>query len=133
MVKSENKLENFSIANKRLHEAITAYKNNKSNDLYRDALIQRFEFTFELAWKTTTEILKEQGMASPFHSPKSVFKTAYEVGFIEDENVWVKILEDRNFMSHTYNLELAVRISDDICNHYGKAMNNLLKKLKETL
>ena len=131
MVKSENKLENFSTANKRLHEAITAYKNNKSNDLYRDALIQRFEFTFELAWKTTTEILKEQGMASP--SPKSVFKTAYEVGFIEDENVWVKILEDRNFMSHTYNLELAVRISDNICNHYGKAMNNLLKKLKETL
>ena len=43
MVKSENKLENFSTANKRLHEAITAYKNNKSNDLYRDALIQRFE------------------------------------------------------------------------------------------
>ena len=56
MVKSENKLENFSTANKRLHEAITAYKNNKSNALYRDALIQRFEFTFELAWKTTTAI-----------------------------------------------------------------------------
>lgn len=133
MVKSENKLENFSTANKRLREAITAYKNNKSNDLYRDALIQRFEFTFELAWKTTAEVLKEQGIATPFHSPKSIFKTAYEVGFINDENVWVKILEDRNFMSHTYNFELAIRIADDICNQYGKAMNELLKLLKETI
>lgn len=133
MVKSENKLDNFSTANKRLREAILAYKNDTSNDLYRDALIQRFEFTFELAWKATAEILKEQGIAMPLHSPKAVFKAAYDVGLIQDEPIWLHILDDRNFMSHTYNMELSVRIADDICNRYGKAMNELLKKLKETL
>ncbi len=133
MVKTENKLENFSTANKRLHEAITAYKNNKSNELYRDALIQRFEFTFELAWKTTDEVLTEQGITAHFHTPKSVFKTAFGGGFIKDESVWLNILDDRNLMSHTYNLELSVRIANDICNRYGKAIDELLKQLKKTL
>lgn len=132
MVKAENKLANFSTANKRLHEAITAYKNNKDNDLYRDALIQRFEFTFELAWKTTAEILSEQGI-TPLHTPKAVFKAAYEIGFLQDEQVWLNILNDRNFMSHTYNSDLSVRIADDICDRYGKAINELLKSLKAAM
>lgn len=131
MVKSENKLANLTAANKRLREAITAYKNDQDNDLYRDALIQRYEFTFELAWKALAETLKAQGVALPLYSPKAVLKTAYETGYIEDEDVWVHILEDRNLMSHTYNMELSERIATDICNKYGKAINTLLKTLKE--
>lgn len=131
MVKSDNRLSNLTAANKRLHEAITAYKNEQGNDLYRDALIQRYEFTFELAWKTLAEVLKAQGVALPFYSPKAVFKAAYEIGYIEDEDVWVHILEDRNFMSHTYDMALSERIANDICNRYGKAINALLKTLKE--
>lgn len=130
MVKSENKLTNFVAANKRLHEAITAYKNDKNNDLYRDALIQRFEFTCELAWKTTAEIIREQGITTPIHSHKAVLKAAYEIGFIKNEEVWLQILDDRNFMSHTYDMDLFMRIANDICNHYGKAMSDLIKELQ---
>lgn len=130
MVKLNNKLSNLVVANKRLKEAATAYKNNRSNDLYRDALIQRFEFTYELAWKTTAEVLREQGL-NPIQSPKAVLKTAYEVGFIDDEEIWLNIIEDRNIMSHTYNQEVAVRIADDIYKFYEKAINSLIKKLSE--
>ncbi len=130
MVKINNKLSNFAAAAKRLREAVTAYKNDKGNDLYRDALIQRFEFTYELAWKTASEIIREQGVATPMHSPKSVFKAAYEIGFIHNEQVWVDILDDRNFMSHIYDMDLSVRIADDICNRYAKALSDLLNELK---
>ncbi len=129
--KSETKLENLSHAIKRLREAVTAYKNESDNKLYRDALIQRFEFTFELAWKSATEILRENGIILDIISPKSVFKSAYSVGYIEDEEIWIGILEDRNLMSHIYDEETADRIADDICNRYTKAFGNLLAKLSK--
>lgn len=129
MKKLETKLNNFTAANKRLREAVTAYKNDKSNALYRDALIQRFEFTFELAWKTTSDILRGQGIVMDVISPKSVFKAAYGAGYIDDEEVWVKIIDDRNSMSHTYDEETAINIADEICNRYCKATAALLKKL----
>lgn len=129
MKKSEIKLKNFIQANKRLREAITAYKENRENTLYRDAVIQRFEFTFELAWKTVADVLGEQGITVEIHSPKAVFKSAYSVGIIENEDVWVEILDARNSMSHTYDEDTATRIAVNICNRYGKELNLLQKKI----
>ena len=57
MTKLENKYENFGNAVNRLNEANVAYKKNSDNDIYQDALIKRFEFTFELAWKTLREFM----------------------------------------------------------------------------
>ena len=131
MSKVENKLVNFTAANKRLKEAVTAYKSDKENSLYRDALIQRFEFTFELAWKTTAEVLRGQGIVPEILSPKSVFRVAYNSGYITKENIWLDILNDRNSMSHTYDEQSASRIADDICNRYAKEINALLKALKQ--
>ena len=48
----------FSRALARLGEALSAPK----SDLVRDAAIQRFEFTFELAWKTMKLWLAGQGL-----------------------------------------------------------------------
>ena len=56
MIKLANKFDNFNKAVKRLNEANIAYKKNRDDDIYQDALIQRFEFTFELAWKTLREL-----------------------------------------------------------------------------
>lgn len=131
MSKINNKLANFTAANKRLKEAVTAYKNDNKNSLYRDALIQRFEFTFELAWKTTAEVLREQGIVPEILSPKTVFRAAFNAGFITKENVWLDILNDRNSMSHTYDEQSAERIADDICNRYAKEMTALIKVLSE--
>lgn len=129
--KIKTKLTNFTTANKRLREAVTAYKNDSKNELYRDALIQRFEFTFELAWKSLAEVLKDAGIVLEILSPKSVFKAAYSAGYVNDEIVWVNILDDRNLTSHVYDEETANRIAGDICNRYAKAIGNLLKSLSE--
>lgn len=127
--KIKTKLENFASAIKRLREAVTAYKNEPENKLYRDALIQRFEFTFELAWKSLAEVLKDGGIVIEIVAPKNVLKAAYSAGYVANEADWINILEDRNLMSHTYDEETADRIADDICNRYVKAIGNLQKKL----
>ncbi len=129
MKKIETKLINFTNANKRLREAITAYKEHKENTLYRDAVIQRFEFTFELAWHTLDAALREQGIVVETHSPKAVFKSAYSAGFIENETDWIEILDARNSTSHIYDEDEATDIATDICNSYGKELSALQKKL----
>ena len=133
MTKLKNKLENYGAALKRLREAITAYKNNSDNDLYRDALIQRYEFSFELAWKTTAEFLYEQGITDFATSPKAVFKAAYGGGFIDNEIVWLQMIEARNSMSHTYDADASKQIADDICYEYEKEMSALLKTMQSNL
>lgn len=131
MVKIENKLKNFTAANKRLHEAVTAYKNDPNNTLYRDALIQRFEFTFELAWKTIAAVLTEQGIKLTILSPKAVIKEAYNAGYITDEEIWLRLLEDRNLMSHTYDEATAAEIAANVCRYYSKELNVLLNSLSK--
>jgi nucleotidyltransferase substrate binding protein (TIGR01987 family) len=65
-----------------------------------DGTIQRVEFTFELFWKTVRRLLAQQGVET--NSPKAVLQHAYRLGWLDDEQRWLKLLEDRDLTSHTY-------------------------------
>jgi nucleotidyltransferase substrate binding protein (TIGR01987 family) len=95
------RFSDFSRALMRLDEALSVPK----SDLIRDAVIQRFEFTFELAWKTMKLWLSWQGVE--VHTPAQVLAEALQAGLIIDGNGWSRMQESRNWTSHTYNLELA--------------------------
>ncbi|MCZ6902205.1 MAG: HI0074 family nucleotidyltransferase substrate-binding subunit [Rickettsia endosymbiont of Ixodes persulcatus] len=71
---------------------------------YIDATIQRFEFTFELAWKFLKEYFVEKGIVLNY--PKEVLKEAFTAGII----IWIYMLADRNMTSHTYDEKLADEI-----------------------
>lgn len=129
MAKYEEKLKNFANANKRLREAVTNYKSSPEDTLYRDGLIQRFEFTLELAWKTTAEYLEEYGVILTMKSPKTVFKAAYSSGLIDNEALWIKLLDDRNLTSHIYDEEEVDKIANEICLRYAKELASLYVKL----
>ncbi|QGG49255.1 HI0074 family nucleotidyltransferase substrate-binding subunit [Heliorestis convoluta] len=70
-------------------------------EIVRDATIQRFEYTFELAWKLFRKVAKIEGI--DVASPRQALRTMYELKIIEDIDVWFEFLEDRNRTSHTYN------------------------------
>ena len=114
MTKLENKHENFSNAVNRLNEANVAYKKNSDNDIYQDALIKRFEFTFELAWKTLREFMLEQGYTLEILSPKGVISFAWREGIISNEELWLDMLQSRNLSAHDYGRELSADIADKI-------------------
>ncbi len=122
-----NKIGNFKKAVERLSEGITELEANESS-VVRDGVIQRFEFTTELAWKATREYLMEQGFID-INSPKSVMKEAFSVGLISDDKIWIQILNDRNLTSHIYKEEVA----DEICERVIKTYFHELKALSERL
>jgi len=74
-----------------------------------DAVIQRFEFTYELAWKLIKAYLEYQGLAV-INSPRSAFKEAFAAELILDGDVWIEMISDRNLTAHTYNQERAKEI-----------------------
>ena len=133
MTKLENKYENFGNAVNRLNEANVAYKRNSDNDIYQDALIKRFEFTFELAWKTLREFMLDQGYSLEILSPKGVISFAWREGIISNEELWLDMLLSRNMSAHDYGRELSADIADKISNRYCKELTALKKYIADSL
>lgn len=81
-----------------------ALDRDELSDLERSGLIQRFEFTFELAWKTLSDRMKHDGLDF-INTPREVIRHASASGLIADSQTWLNMLEDRNRMSRKYDLE----------------------------
>jgi nucleotidyltransferase substrate binding protein (TIGR01987 family) len=85
----------------------------KPKDEYiRDSAIQRFEFTFELAWKVLKACLEEKGLL--VYSPRDAFRGAFQVGLIENEPGWLEMVETRNLTAHVYDEKLAEEVYDSL-------------------
>lgn len=96
MTKTESQYEDLTKACQRLKEAI----NLPRTDIHRDATIQRFEFTFETAWKLMNNLVRENGIE--VYGPKNTFRGAAKLGLIDDPINWFKFLEARNYTTHVY-------------------------------
>src|SRR3989339_658105 len=99
------------------------------NDIEQQGIIQSFEFTFELAWKTLKDYLESQSIPTNF--PKEVIKQAFQYQLIQDGDAWMDMLEKRNLMSHTYDKEKAELALDKIKNHYFSAVTQVITHLKQ--
>lgn len=124
MSKTQIKFEKF-------HKALLALETiylapPMENRMNVDATIQRFEFTFELSWKFLKDYFLDQGIFLNY--PKEVLKQAFSTGLIDDEQLWVKMLLDRNMTAHTYDEKLADEIYTRIRN-YVPAFKTLLERV----
>ncbi len=97
------------------------------DELQRDGVIKRFEFTFELLWKTLKIYLENQGII--VRSPRESLKEAFKLNLIEDEKVFLDMLKDRNETTHIYDKETADKIFNRIKSDYIPAIENVVKKL----
>ena len=68
-----------------------------------DGTVQRFEFVFELFWKTFKRALQDEGVEAL--TPRSAIEAAFAAGWLADEGAWLDMLRDRNQTSHTYDQE----------------------------
>jgi nucleotidyltransferase substrate binding protein (TIGR01987 family) len=128
MNKLEAKLNNFSNALQRLKEAVLELNKDGASDVVRDGVIQRFEFTYELAWKTTKEYLEDLGIVDK-NSPKAVIKEAFAQKLISNEDIWLSMLRDRNMTSHIYKEEMAKEIAGRITKYYVEEFEDLLNQM----
>ena len=108
MEKANLQLATFQQALGRLEQTVAMAE----TEIVRDATIQRFEFTFELAWKLLKTLNENEGV--PTQSPRESIKRAFQFGLISDCEIWLEMLEARNLVSHTYKEEVARRIYEGI-------------------
>ncbi|MBP2660097.1 MAG: nucleotidyltransferase substrate binding protein, family [Firmicutes bacterium] len=123
----KQKYESYKNALTRLNDGIMKF--DQTNDLLRDGLIQRFEFTFELAWKALKAIFEEEGLTG-LNSPKTVFREAFSAGLIEKDELWLAMLSDRNTTAHIYNEQLAIEICTKIIKEYVCELDQLKEQIK---
>jgi nucleotidyltransferase substrate binding protein (TIGR01987 family) len=90
-------------------------------------LIQSFEFTHELAWNVLKDYLEEKGITGLIGS-KDATRVAYKNGLIEQGEDWMKMIEDRNRTSHTYDPLVAHAVVANILERFYPAFESLAKK-----
>ena len=124
-VKLAIKIEGYDNAIEKLNKSLE--KDIKEDELYLDAIIKRFEFSYELAWRLMKRFLSYEGVDA--QSPRAVIREAFNNGLINNPNVWLDMLEKRNLSSHTYNQETAETIYKFIKEKYIKELNDLKIKI----
>jgi nucleotidyltransferase substrate binding protein (TIGR01987 family) len=111
----------------RLAEAVA----QPESELVRDATIQRFEFTFEVVWKTLKLFLERQGHECG--GPRPTLKKAFAEGLIatpDEADVWLQMVEDRNLTSHAYDQALAERIYRNIARDYAPLLGAMAAQIQ---
>ena len=105
----------------------TAAKGAKT-DLEIDGTIKRFELCYELSWKLIKEIMADQGIICK--NPRNCFKQAFINDLIRDEDIWLKMIEDRNELVHLYEFVKSREMFEHIKNEYLEPLKWLLGKGK---
>ena len=101
-IRRKQRFQNFSRAFLLLREAL---ENDLSslNQLEKEGCIQRFEYTFELAWKVLKDKMECDGLVLDQISPKAIVRQAFAAKYLDNAEIWLKMIGDRNLMSHTYD------------------------------
>lgn len=118
-------LQNYRKAVNRLHSGIE----EAQNELDQDGVLQRFEFTFELFWKTLKLTLNYEGIEC--YSPRSCIKEAYRQKLLTDGETYLDMLEDRNLLSHAYDKDKSRSIYERIKENYSPKLQEALNILAD--
>ena len=120
---------NFHRACQRLLEVTEADRFLEDlSELEQEGLVQRFEYTFELAWKVLQDLLTFKGYEF-MAGPNGTLKMAFEDGLTADHDAWRQMMKARNKLTHVYDEEEVRVVLGLIFHDYAP----ILKKLDETL
>lgn len=120
------RFQNFEIAFSRLKEAV---EQEDLNELERNGLIQRFEFTIDLSWKVMKDYLEEKGFVFK-PSPKDTFRQAQQSGLIDYAQELIDGLNIRNELSHDYSGEKFEESEEKLMDDVFPALEKLLEFFK---
>lgn len=107
----------FAKALSQLREAVTLAQQRPLSKLEEQGLIQAFEFTHELAWKTLKDFLESRGVQNLYGS-KDATRAAFSAGLIRNGEAWMNMIQSRNLSSHTYDEAIAAQIASAIRDIY---------------
>ena len=127
------RFQNYQKALHQLQAGLQLMEERELNNLEKQGLIQAFEFTHELAWKTLKDFLMQRGNPQLYGS-KDATREAFKTNLISEGQVWMEMIESRNMTSHTYDEATAEKIIEQIRMSYLEqflALAETLLPLKE--
>ena len=127
-IRWKQRFENFD----KSYKLLKKYSNQEiTTELERAGIIQFFEMTFELAWKVLKDYIESEGYM--VKSPRETVKQAFQIGLIDNGHVWIDALSNRNLTTHTYDEELAIKMTSEILDAYLPELDKMYEKLSKEL
>ncbi|MDH2926588.1 nucleotidyltransferase substrate binding protein [Lonepinella koalarum] len=125
----KQRFEHYQKALTQLMEAVEKYSNTQEN-IIKEGLIQRFEFTHELAWKLMKDILQYEGDFEG--GSRTTTRQAFNLGYISQGEIWMEMIKTRNLTVHTYNEDILEDEFNKIISQYFPLLVEFKQKV-ETL
>lgn len=125
----KQRFENLGKAHKKFLLALKAIQEKPKDELIQMALVQAFEFTYELSWKTLKDYLEYKGVVVSL--PREVIKQAFHHQIIEDGQEWIDMLQSRNLLAHTYDDAAAKQAVEVIQSRYAAALQQVFDYLEK--
>lgn len=116
-IRWKQRFQNFLKALSLLEDAVKISESRELNDLEEQGVIQRFEFTHELAWNVIKDYFEYQGNTTITGS-RDATREAFNNGLIKDGEAWMEMIKSRNQSTHTYNDKIAEELKRKILNNY---------------
>ena len=129
MIRYKERFEDFEKALAKLKQAFL----EEPTELVIDGTLQRYEFTFELAWKTIKDYLDYNGIVSNISSPRNVIQQAYQSKIIKNGDIWIQMMLDRNLLSHLYDEKKSREIYENIKKKYLKQFEEFKDFLRKNI
>ncbi len=124
------RFNNYKKALKQLQDAVELMKERELSILEKQGVIQAFEYTHELAWKTLKDFLEDRGNTDIYGS-RDATKKAFSLGLLEDGETWMQMIKSRNLTSHTYDESTADGIISLVKDLYFDQFEKLKIKMEE--
>ncbi len=129
-IRWQQRFDNFNNAFLLLESAVNQHKEFGLSELEEQGLIQRFEFTHELAWNVLKDYFEYQGNTSITGS-RDATREAFNKGLINDGDGWMEMIRSRNKSSHAYNEDTAKEIVRNIIDIYYDLFVDFKNKMIE--
>ena len=127
-IRWKQRLENYTKALSTVQKAVELAASRGLSDLEKQGMIQGFEFTFVMAWNVMKDYLEEEGINGIIGS-KGAVRHAFNKGLIEDGQVWMDMIKDRNLATHSYDEETAQAIITKIIDTYYTQLATFADKM----
>jgi nucleotidyltransferase substrate binding protein (TIGR01987 family) len=130
-IRWQQRFQNFDRAFSLINSALDGRNLEQLSDLEQEGLIQRFEYTYELAWKTMKDYLEDNGINLSPVTPRNVIKEAFAAGVIGNGQTWIDMMLHRNMLAHTYDFSRFTDVLTAIEEKYLNAFRELHKWLND--
>ena len=124
------RFDSYSRALELLREGAAQAETAGLSELEKEGLVQRFEYTWELAWKLLKDYLEAEGVVLETVTPRATVRAAFSAQLITDGDAWMRALDARNAMSHTYDPSSFERVVGDLQAEYLGLFEALYARLE---